>query len=168
MNLSGTCSWAPGREGEPSRVSTGPVTCVVLRIVELRKAFRAVRTSTTMYGAKCRSELCRNCVRSPRKHPQIPTFTGSHREAFWGGKSLNRLREEVIQHHSVSVAGFVFQACSIDHSDISPFRINELRSVWTSLSQNPPSTRNVPRCDLYSAVCGRPETERRTKLCKTS
>ena len=80
-----------------------------------------------MYGAKCRSELCRNCVRSPRKHPQIPTFTGSHREAFWGGKSLNRLREEVIQHHSVSIAGFVFQACLIDRSSISPFRINQLQ-----------------------------------------
>ena len=30
---------------------------------------------------------------------------------------------------SVSVAGFVFQACSIDHSDISPFRINKLRAA---------------------------------------
>jgi hypothetical protein len=23
-----------------------------------------------------------------------------------------------------------FQACSIDHSDISPFRINDLRAAW--------------------------------------
>ena len=28
------------------------------------------------------------------------------------------------------LAHFVFQACSIDHSDISPFRINDLRAVW--------------------------------------
>jgi hypothetical protein len=36
------------------------------------------------------------------------------------------LREEALRYHSMSVAGFVFQACSIDHSDISPFRINNL------------------------------------------
>jgi hypothetical protein len=40
----------------------------------------------------------RNCVRLPRKHPQTPTFTGSHQEAFGGGKSLIPLREEVISH----------------------------------------------------------------------
>ena len=71
-----------------------------------------VRTDATAYARKCRSELCRNCVRSPRKHPQTPTFTGSHQEAFCGRKSLNRLREEMFQYLSVSVAGFVFQACS--------------------------------------------------------
>jgi hypothetical protein len=31
-----------------------------------------------------------------------------------------------------------FQACSIDHSDISPFRINDLRAVRISVAQNPP------------------------------
>jgi hypothetical protein len=39
-------------------------------------------------------------------------------------KSLKRLREEVFQNHSVSVARIAFQACSFNHSDISPFRIN--------------------------------------------
>ena len=34
---------------------------------------------------------------------------------------------------------FAFQACSIDHSDISPFRINHLRAVWNSVAQNAPS-----------------------------
>jgi len=38
----------------------------------------------------------------------------SHREAFFSGKSLNRLREEVFRYHSMSVAGFVFQACSFN------------------------------------------------------
>jgi hypothetical protein len=47
-------------------------------------------------------------------------FTGSHREAFCGGKSLNQLREELIQYLSVSVGGFDLQACSFNHSDISP------------------------------------------------
>ena len=69
---------------------------------------------------KCRSELCRNCVRSPRNRRQTSTFTGSHREAFCGGKSLNRLRDEMFRCHSVQLAGFVFQACSFNHSDISP------------------------------------------------
>ena len=32
-----------------------------------------------------------------------------------------------------------FQACSIDHSDISPFRINDLRAARIRISQNPPS-----------------------------
>jgi hypothetical protein len=51
-----------------------------------------------------------NCVRSVRNRRQIPTLTGLHREAFCGGKSLNQLREEVIQHFFVSVVGLVFQA----------------------------------------------------------
>jgi len=55
-------------------------------------------------------------------------FTGSHRDGFCGGKSLNRLREEVFQYHSVSLSGFVFQACLIDRSSISPFRISDLWS----------------------------------------
>src|SRR3954465_1137519 len=39
---------------------------------------------------------------------------GSHRDAFYSGKSLNRLREELCRSHLVSVAGIVFQACSFD------------------------------------------------------
>src|SRR6476469_10397357 len=98
---------------------------------------------------KCRSELFRNCVRSPRKHPQTSAFTGSHQEAFCGGKSLNRLREEMFRYYSMQLAGIVFQACSIDHSDISPFKINDLRAVWNSVAQNPPSNRTVQRSGLY-------------------
>jgi hypothetical protein len=33
---------------------------------------------------------------------------------------LGRLREEVFQYHSVSLAEVAFQACSFNHSDISP------------------------------------------------
>ena len=91
------------------------------------------------------AELCRNCVRSPRNRRQISTFTGSHREAFCGGKSLNRLREEVFQYHSVCVARTAFQACSIDHSDISPFRINDLQSRVDQDSADCDKSSNVPR-----------------------
>jgi hypothetical protein len=38
------------------------------------------------------------------------------------------LREEMFPYRSVSVAGFVFQASAFNHSAISPFRINHLRS----------------------------------------
>ena len=40
------------------------------------------------------------------------------------------------------------------------FRINELRAAWSSVAQNRPSNHTVQRSDLYSAVCGRVETER--------
>jgi hypothetical protein len=52
----------------------------------------------------------------------------------------------------MSVARFAFQACSIDHSDISPFKINDLRTVRNRVAENPPSNPDVPRCDLDSAV----------------
>ena len=52
-------------------------------------------------------------------------FTESHHGVSCGGKALTRLREEVFQQHSVSVAGINFQACSFNHSDISPFKWNQ-------------------------------------------
>src|SRR5690242_16108201 len=69
---------------------------------------------------KCGSELCKNCVRSPQNRRQTPTFTSTYQEALCGGKWLNRLRKELFRYHSLSVAGFVFQACLIDRSSISP------------------------------------------------
>ena len=112
-----------------------------------------------MYLNKYRSELCRNCVRSLRNHPQTPTFRGSHQAAFCGGKSLNRLRVEMFRYYSMQLAGIVFQACSFNHSDISPFRINDLRAVQNSVAQNPPSNSSGPQMDclhrfaeLYPAI----------------
>jgi hypothetical protein len=66
----------------------------------------------TEYATRCRSGLCRNCVTSPRNCPQTPTFTGSHQEAFFGGKSWDRLREEMFLYRSMQLAGIVFQACA--------------------------------------------------------
>jgi len=45
----------------------------------------------------------------------------------------------VFWYRLVMVAKIAFQACSIDHSDISPFRINDLRVVLNSVTQNPAS-----------------------------
>jgi hypothetical protein len=81
---------------------------------------------------------------------------------------LNQLREEVFRYPSVSVAGVVFQACSIDHSDISPFRINHLRAVWNSVAQNPPSSLSDLPFHLYSAACRHHANSSAMKLCKTS
>ena len=42
------------------------------------------------------------------------------------------MRVEVSAYASVSLASFAFQACAFNHSDISPFRINNLREiVWS-------------------------------------
>jgi hypothetical protein len=41
------------------------------------------------------------------------------------------MRCEVYQRDFVSVAGFVFQACSFNHSDISPFQNQRLASGQT-------------------------------------
>ena len=41
---------------------------------------------------------------------------------------MNRMRHQVFRYRSVSVATIAFQACSFNHSDISPFRINNLRT----------------------------------------
>jgi len=65
------------------------------------------------------------------------------------------------------VGGVDFQACSIDHSDISPFRINDLRAVRNSVAQNPPSGTSDLACrmmptgyghahDVVAANCVRP------------
>jgi hypothetical protein len=53
----------------------------------------------------------------------------------------------------VCLARFAFQACSIDHSDISPFRINQLRTVWNRIAQNLPSRTSDLRCPVAAIVC---------------
>src|SRR4030095_2107489 len=68
---------------------------------------------------------------------------------------------------SARASGINFQACSIDHSDISPFRINDLRVVRNSLAQNPPSNLAVPRCDLDSVVCWGASSRSSPELCQT-
>jgi hypothetical protein len=91
-----------GRPISSGRVTHGPT----------ESCYRSVPKNTATHPNKSNGELCRNCVRSPRNRRQTRTFTGSHRDAFCGGRSLNRLREEVFQYHSVSVARVAFQACS--------------------------------------------------------
>ena len=119
-----SASAAARTASRPSRRRSGgssrPATC---RMGYSNDSRIVLSTRTEMHHdvrEERRSKLCRNCVRPPREYPQTPTFTGSHREAFCGGKSLNRLREEVVLYHSMRLAGIVFQACLIDRSSISP------------------------------------------------
>jgi hypothetical protein len=70
---------------------------------------------------KCEPELCQNCVTYP---PQPWGNTVIYRDT-----SKHTLLREVadrecvgmIQCASARVKGINFQACSLDHSDISPF-----------------------------------------------
>ncbi len=45
---------------------------------------------------------------------------------------VGKLLEEQDRYYSVSVARIAFQACSFNHSAISPFRVNDLRAVRLS------------------------------------
>jgi len=52
----------------------------------------------------------------------------SHRGALREAKLLLRLRKELFRYRLVMPARIAFQACAIDHSAISPFRIKHLRA----------------------------------------
>ena len=96
---------------------------------------------------------------------QTPSFTGTRRRT-------SLLREVVIGSALVGFgvrqharAGINFQACSFDHSDISPFRINDLRS-GPDQGNAKPSFKSL-FCDaLDSAVYGRVDRGH-PKLCQT-
>ena len=69
----------------------------------------------------------------------------------------------------MSVTGSVFQACSFNHSDISPsFKINNLRVVGYELSHTP--SRLVWRISMSRRFNDLKQTNRdwRQELCKTS
>jgi hypothetical protein len=83
-------------------------------------------------------------------------------------ESLNRLRGEVIQYHSVSVARIALQACSFNHSDISPFRINQLRTTWNGVAQNVPSRIFVSTSSATSIVSRDVREIIEDELCQTS
>jgi hypothetical protein len=56
-----------------------------------------------------------------------------------------QLRAEVFRYRSVTLAEIAFQACSIDHSDISPFRIQNLQSGLSGDLRDCDKSSNVPR-----------------------
>ena len=58
---------------------------------------------------------------------------------------MKRLRGEMFPCRLVTLAKIAFQACSIDHSDISPFRINGSRVAPNDYLRNCVRPPNVPR-----------------------
>ena len=59
---------------------------------------------------------------------QTPSLTGRHGERSPGGQVVETTAENVIRYVSTLLQRIAFQACLIDHSSISPFRINHLRT----------------------------------------
>ena len=80
-----------------------------------------------------------------------PTYTSPF-DLFVRGTKLEIGGESGIRTHGRVSPTHAFQACSFNHSDISPFRINHLQAVWNSVAQNPPLNRSGPRCRLSSAI----------------
>ena len=60
---------------------------------------------------------------------QTPSLTRRHGERPLGGQVVETTAENVIRYVSTLLQRCAFQACSIDHSDISPFRIKHLRTA---------------------------------------
>jgi len=108
----------------------------------VRRSHLAVREAVTQSPHDARSALAGAvhvasaigfCVRTvshaPRNPGETPSFTGTLR-------CISMLREVVDEEcvgacrcALLSATGINFQACSFNHSDISPFRINSLRAV---------------------------------------
>jgi hypothetical protein len=76
---------------------------------------------------------------------QTPSLTGRHGERPLGGQVVETTAENVNQYVSTLFQRSAFQACSIDHSDISPFRINNLRSPVNQVSGDCDKSSSVPR-----------------------
>jgi hypothetical protein len=73
------------------------------------------------------------CVRTvshtARNTGQTRSFTGTRRRTSMQGEIVDRKCVGGIWCASARAAEVDFQACSFNHSDISPFRINDLRAV---------------------------------------
>jgi hypothetical protein len=113
----------------------------------------------------------RDCVRSvshtPRKPGQTPSFTRTRRSRSLLRELVDRECVGEIQCASARAAGVNFQACSIEHSDISSFRINELRLVRNRIAQNLPSRISDSTCPVLPNVCRHACPRREQELCQT-
>jgi hypothetical protein len=68
---------------------------------------------------------------------------------------------------SARASGINFQACSIDRSDISPFKINELRTVDQIIAYAG-DFRDLPWIPFHSASLARTSLAGARELCQTS
>jgi len=87
---------------------------------DCENGYGSAPSNTAAYANKSLQELCRNCVRPTRKPRRTGTNTASHRRVTRWPQPVDRLRVAVRRYRLVKVAGINFQACSFNHSDISP------------------------------------------------
>jgi hypothetical protein len=91
----------------------------------------------------------RSCVRTVSHAPgnpgQTQRFTGPHRCTSWLREVVDRKCVGGIWCASARASGINFQACSFNHSDISPCRINNLRSRLSGKNANCVRPSNVSR-----------------------
>src|SRR3989442_101236 len=76
-------------------------------------------------------------MRGPSPRGLLPRFYGERQGEIGGERGIRTLGRVSPTH--------AFQACSIDHSDISPFRINNLRSLVEQHGLYCDKSSNVPR-----------------------
>ena len=137
-------------EHEP-RCSRGRATGVTAaQIIELAKN----ADFSTNRRLRPNSAVCsKRCYRTARSTAEVCAPHTLPRSTYLlGGTKLEIGGESGIRTHGRVSPTHAFQACSFNHSDISPFRINDLRTVWNSVAQNPPLNRSGPRCRLSSAI----------------
>jgi hypothetical protein len=73
----------------------------------------------------------------------------------------------VLRYVSTWLQRIAFQACAIDHSAISPFKINDLRAAWIRIAQNPPSGISDLRCRTVPMGYGDAREVVDIQLCQT-
>src|SRR2546430_14065613 len=85
-----------------------------------------------------------DCVRTvsdtPRNPGSTPWFTGTRRRTWLLGEAVDQECVGVIRCASARARGINFQACSFNHSDISPFK-------WVNRLQRQPN-REKPVCEV--------------------
>ena len=88
---------------------------------------RVSRSERKLTGGLIVGNCAPDCALTRVYPRQTPSLTGKHRETSFGSQVVEAIGEKVLRYVSTSVERLAFQACSFNHSDISPF--DSLRSL---------------------------------------
>ena len=86
-------------------------------------------TEVESTAGKSHDLWCQNCVRYPRKPRSNAAIYGDSPMHIVVAEAVDRKCVDTCRWALLRAAGFALQACSFNHSDISPFRINGLRAA---------------------------------------
>src|SRR2546423_8557071 len=144
-----------------STCDRGSVARSALKSAPVQRAVH--RLDLLPYSSLCvavnRQPFCvRTVSHTPRNAGSTPRFTGTRACTSLLWEVVDRECVGGISCASARAAAVNFQACSIDHSDISPFRINKLRAVENSVAQTSPdaySIRHLAQCQPLSGAHAR-------------